>query len=57
MTQKNSTDQAIQLISDAVDKLMHANNLLKLNAPSRTEQVMQSLVELAEVLKEESGDE
>jgi len=51
------TDQVIQLISDAVDKLMYANNLLKLNTPSRTEQIMQSLVVLAEVLKEESGDE
>lgn len=49
-------DIAIQLIGDAINNLMSANNLLKLNTPSRTEQMMQSLAELAETLKEESND-
>ena len=46
------TDESIRLIDKAISLLMHANNLLKLNTPSRN--IMQSLAELAEALKEDT---
>ena len=58
MTQKvdlEQIDEAIRLISECINHLMHANNLLKLNASSRTEKIKQSLAKLAETLKEEEA--
>lgn len=49
--------EAISLISEVTDKLMHANNLLKLNFKGgSSKKIRQSLAKLAETLKEESND-
>ena len=47
-------DEAILLIDEVTDKLKHANNLLKLNFKGgSSKQIRQSLLELAEAIKEE----
>ena len=49
--------EAISLIDEVTDKLKHANNLLKLNFKGGSiKKIRQSLLALAEVLKEESND-
>jgi hypothetical protein len=49
-------DEAILLIDEVTDKLKHANNLLKLNFKGgRSKKIRQSLLALAEVLKEEEA--
>ena len=47
-------DEAILLIDEVTNQLMHANNLLKLNFKGgSSKQIRQSLLALAEVIKEE----
>lgn len=56
--QQAKIDEAILLLDEAIDRLMRANNLLKINFPKENQcaQIRQSLVELAEAIRKEGDD-
>ena len=53
--QQAKIEEAILLLDEAIDRLIRANNLLKINFPKENQcaQIRQSLVELAEAIREE----
>ena len=51
-------DEAILLLDEAINRLMIANNLLKINFPKENQcaEISQALVKLAEAIKEEGKE-
>ena len=56
--QQAKIEEAILLLDEAINRLMIANNLLKINFPKENQcaEIRQSLVELAEAIRKEGDD-